>query len=181
MLTNSGTRPSVRAKSSAISTSKPTSRSGCDGSASTNGAPPSGSPAHLKVGASVDAKAAEKAENADAAGSESACAAAIAATARPTISTRRTNLYTMFFVNLRAFVPSWEATRANTGVDSTRRRFDGDCWFYWNGTARQRHGGADAAPGRHGDGVESHRGEGARARTARGNRRGGARRCRRRR
>ena len=36
---------SPAASSAAISTSNPTRRSGCDGSASTNGAPPSGSPA----------------------------------------------------------------------------------------------------------------------------------------
>src|SRR3954468_412307 len=49
MLTNSVVRPSARAKSSAISTSKPTRRSGRDGSASTNGAPPSGSPAQRRT------------------------------------------------------------------------------------------------------------------------------------
>src|SRR5205807_827746 len=46
---NSGVRPSPRAIRFAISTSKPTRRSGCRGSASTNGAPPSGSPAHRKT------------------------------------------------------------------------------------------------------------------------------------
>src|SRR3954468_3179153 len=37
------------ASSPAISTSNPTTRSGCEGSASTKGAPPSGSPAHRKI------------------------------------------------------------------------------------------------------------------------------------
>src|ERR1044071_5995888 len=50
MLTNSDLRPSPRAISSATSTSKPTTSSGCAGSASTNGAPPSGSPAQRKTG-----------------------------------------------------------------------------------------------------------------------------------
>src|SRR5438105_139120 len=45
--TNRGVRPRPRAMRSAISTSNPTNLSGCEGSASTNGAPPSGSPAHL--------------------------------------------------------------------------------------------------------------------------------------
>ncbi len=45
MLTKRGVRPRARAIRSAISTSKPTTRSGTCGSASTYGAPPSGSPA----------------------------------------------------------------------------------------------------------------------------------------
>src|SRR6185503_13057102 len=45
MLIKLAWRPSLRAMNSAISTSKPTSLSGCAGSASTKGAPPSGSPA----------------------------------------------------------------------------------------------------------------------------------------
>src|SRR5919197_712107 len=59
MLTNSGVRPRPRAIRFAISTSKPTSRSGCRGSASTNGAPPSGSPAQRSTrgcAAAVDAQ-----------------------------------------------------------------------------------------------------------------------------
>src|SRR5438067_3956575 len=59
MLTNSVVRPSARAKSSAISTSKPTRRSGRDGSASTNGAPPSGSPAQRRTLGGAAAKTAE--------------------------------------------------------------------------------------------------------------------------
>src|SRR5437763_6570662 len=49
MLMNEGTRPKPRASSAATSTSKPVTRSGCEGSASTNGAPPSGSPAHRRT------------------------------------------------------------------------------------------------------------------------------------
>src|SRR2546430_1796792 len=59
MLTNSVVRPSARAKSSAISTSKPTRRSGRDGSASTNGAPPSGSPAQRRTLGCAAAKTTE--------------------------------------------------------------------------------------------------------------------------
>src|SRR5262245_30254112 len=44
MFKNTALRPKPRAIRSAISTSKPTTLSGCAGSASTNGAPPSGSP-----------------------------------------------------------------------------------------------------------------------------------------
>jgi hypothetical protein len=48
--TKLGVRPSPRAMSSAISTSKPTSLDGSRGSASTKGAPPSGSPAQRSGG-----------------------------------------------------------------------------------------------------------------------------------
>src|SRR5690242_13289455 len=47
IMTNRGVRCRPRARSSAISTSKPDMVSGWAGSASTNGAPPSASPAHL--------------------------------------------------------------------------------------------------------------------------------------
>src|SRR5438067_12777657 len=48
MLRKRGARPRPRAISSATSTSNPTTRSGWAGSASTNGAPPSGSAAQTK-------------------------------------------------------------------------------------------------------------------------------------
>src|SRR5581483_340358 len=61
MLTNSGVRPSAREISAATSTSKPTSVSGWLGSASTNGAPPSGSPAQRNTRGGAAALAAEQA------------------------------------------------------------------------------------------------------------------------
>src|SRR4051794_33491142 len=144
-LTNSAGRPRPCANSSAISTSNPTSRSGWDGSASTNGAPPSGSPAQRS--ATEGAEKPEAAENARA--SDSAKAA-------------KTNIDTTL--------------RADTDVDSTRRRFDGDCRFSWNRAARQRHGRADAATGQHAGAVEPYGVEGARARSAWREGRGDARR-----
>src|SRR5262249_37257453 len=117
---------------------------------------------------------AEMAENADAEGA----AAATAARNRP-VTTRRA----VFFVSLRVFVLSWETTpRADTVVDSTRRRFHGDCRISRNWIAGQRNGRTYAAPRGRGDGLEPHRVEGARARIARGAGRGDTRRrgCRRR-
>src|SRR5438045_9002547 len=60
MLTNSGMRPMPEASRPAISTSKPARRSGRDGSASTNGAPPSGSPAQRRTLGGAAAKTAEE-------------------------------------------------------------------------------------------------------------------------
>src|SRR5687767_3444132 len=48
---NRGVRPRPLARSAAISTSKPMTRAGSSGSASTNGAPPSASPPHRSSGA----------------------------------------------------------------------------------------------------------------------------------
>src|SRR5258706_14097523 len=70
MLTNSGVRPMREASRPAISTSKPTRRSSREGSASTNGAPPSGSPAQRKTrgacaATTLNAEPAEIAETAE--------------------------------------------------------------------------------------------------------------------
>src|SRR4051794_18806058 len=155
MLRNSGVRPRLRANSSAISTSKPVSVSGCAGSASTNGAPPSGSPAQrktrgwLETAPAKTAKAAKIAHAKDAEGKK------------------------------RRSVKLAEGGRADTGVDSMRRRRDGDCGVSRDRAARQRNSGADAEDRSHRDGLEPNGVEGTRARAAR---RGGGRvagRCRR--
>src|SRR5262245_28158137 len=154
MLTNSVDRPSARANRSAISTSNPTSRSGRDGSASTKGAPPSGSPAQRSTCGSASLEDAEKAASADA-----------KAPAKNRHVTRRR---AAFLLNRRVFVSSWgTAPRGDTVVDSTRRRFDGDCWISRNRPAGQRHGRTNVEAGERGDGVESHGVEGARARIGR--------------
>src|SRR5262245_23726324 len=63
MFRNTALRPRPRAIRLAISTSKPTTLSGCAGSASTNGAPPSGSPAQ-RNSRSVSAAPTDRGNNA---------------------------------------------------------------------------------------------------------------------
>src|SRR5580704_15047626 len=91
MFRNCGVRPTPAASSAATSTSNPVTRSGCEGSASTKGAPPSGSPAQRRI---RDGSAA-------AISRERPLSAGATKTSRATrISVRRAR---------------------NTGVDSTRR------------------------------------------------------------
>src|SRR5262249_22188141 len=107
MLTNSGRRPSDFAITSVISTSKPTSASGCEGSASTNGAPPSGSPAQ-RNGACA----------------ETTCAQAT--THENTKTARELEVQRFFFVRFVFSCVSWAKSLDSNGGDDVERSVSGD-------------------------------------------------------